>query len=77
MKPVRFKARIESIKVLYIEHNEQDIELVENYLFKNFKNISIKSIRSSLEALSLLEEEKFDVILMNLRMPDIGALELI
>lgn len=77
MKPVRFKAKVEPIKVLYIEHNEQDIELVENYLFKNFKNIRIKSIRSSLEALSLLEEEKFDVILMDLRMPDIDALELI
>lgn len=77
MKTVRFKSRVDSIKVLYVEYNEQDIELVENYLYKNFKNISLKSIRSSLEALSLLDEEKFDVILMDLRMPDIDALELI
>lgn len=75
VKQFRYHVRVEQIKVLYIEHNLQDIELLERYIFKEHPNIIIKSITSTPEAFKLLNEENFDLILIDLRMPDMDGIE--
>jgi PAS domain S-box-containing protein len=75
VKHPRYHVRLEEIKLLYIEHDLQDIELLERYILREYPHIKVKSITSSTDALKLLEEENFDLILIDLRMPDIDGIE--
>jgi len=61
----------ENIKILLIEDNPGDAYLVEDHLeeFANF-SYEIKNIGTLGEALSVLKEQSFDVIVLDLGLPD-------
>jgi CheY-like chemotaxis protein len=61
----------ENIKILLIEDNSGDAYLIEDHL-KEFANFSfeIKSVGTLKEALSILKEQLFDVVLLDLILPD-------
>lgn len=77
LKQTKFHVRIEELQVLYIEHDEHDIELLERFIRRETPYIKITSVKSSIDALRLIEEKDFDLILIDLRMPDIDGLELV
>jgi CheY-like chemotaxis protein len=60
-----------SIKILLIEDNPGDAYLIEDHLeeFANF-SYELKSVGTLNEALSILNEQPFDVILSDLSLPD-------
>jgi CheY-like chemotaxis protein len=60
-----------NIKILLIEDNSGDAYLIEDYLeeFANF-SYELKNVRTLNEALSILKEQPFDVILSDLSLPD-------
>ena len=59
------------IKILLIEDNSGDAYLIEEYLeeFADF-SYEIKSVGTLTEALSILNNQYFDVILLDLLLPD-------
>jgi len=61
----------ENIKILLIEDNSGDAYLIEDHL-KEFANFSceIKSVGTLKEALSILKKQLFDVVLLDLILPD-------
>jgi len=61
----------EDIKILLIEGNSGDAYLIEDHLdeFANF-SYEIKNVGTLNEALSILKEQSFDVILSDLSLPD-------
>ena len=61
----------ENIKILLIEDNSGDAYLIEDHLeeFANF-SYEIKNVGTFNEALSILKEQPFDVILSDLSLPD-------
>jgi two-component system, cell cycle sensor histidine kinase and response regulator CckA len=61
----------ENIKILLIEDNSGDAYLIEEHL-EEFANVSyeIKSVGTLTEALSILNKQLFDVILLDLILPD-------
>jgi CheY-like chemotaxis protein len=60
-----------NIKILLIEDNSGDAYLIEDHLeeFANF-SYELKNVRTLGEALSILKEQPFDVILSDLSLPD-------
>lgn len=77
LKQTKFHIRIEELQVLYVEHDEHDIELLERYLKRETPHIKLTAVRNSFDALRLIEERDFDLILIDLRMPEIDGLELV
>jgi len=61
----------ENINILLIEDNLGDAYLIEEHLdeFANF-SYEIKNVRTLTEALSVLNKQPFDVILLDLVLPD-------
>jgi CheY-like chemotaxis protein len=59
------------VKILLIEDNPGDAYLIEDYLeeFANF-SYKLRNVRTLYEALSVLKEQSFDVILSDLSLPD-------
>ena len=60
-----------NIKILLIEDNSGDAYLIEEHL-KEFANFSyeIESVRTLNEALDVLKKQLFDVILLDIVLPD-------
>lgn len=65
-------------RILYVEHNLMDAELTASHFAVAAPHLQLHSVASSLEALTLLAPgHGFDLVLTDLRMPDMSALELI
>jgi PAS domain S-box-containing protein len=64
-------------QILYVEHHAADIDLTLKHFTEAAAYISLRVVRSAQEALALLEEEHFDLVLMDLRMPDMNPLDLL
>jgi CheY-like chemotaxis protein len=62
---------VKNIKILIIEDNPGDAYLIEDHLeeFASF-SYEIKNVRTLTEALNILKEQPFDVILSDLSLPD-------
>jgi len=60
-----------NIKILLIEDNPEDAYLIEEHLeeFANF-SYEFKNVRTLNEALSVLKEQPYDVVLLDLGLPD-------
>lgn len=61
------------MKVLLVEDNRQSGELAQKSLEAN--GYSVCRVESAEEALEKAKEEKFGVVLMDLKMPGLGGLE--
>ncbi|MCX8056954.1 MAG: response regulator [Ignavibacteria bacterium] len=76
-KTARYHVRIEHLEILYIEHDLNDINLLDRYLKKETPYIKLTYVTNSIDALNLINERDFDLILIDLRMPDIDGIELV
>jgi DNA-binding LytR/AlgR family response regulator len=67
---------IENISCLIVDDEPMALNLVESYVLKTpFLNL-IKKCNSGIEALHYLEEEKVDLIFLDIQMPDLTGLQL-
>jgi PAS domain S-box-containing protein len=63
-------------KIMYIEDNPSNIELME-HVMKQIPNIQLSTARSGREGIRLLEEDKPDVILLDIQLPDLNGFEVL
>jgi len=70
-------ARRPQRNILYIERHAADIDLTAAHFAEHAAHLRLTSARSSSQALALLGDTSFDLILTDLRMPDLGALDLL
>ncbi len=64
-------------RVLYVEHDEADIDLTRTALDETARHLSLEVARSSTEAMELLRTQTFDLVVADLRLPDMNALDLL
>ena len=64
-------------RVLYVEHDEADIDLTRTALDETARHLSLEVARSSTEAMELLRTQTFDLVVTDLRLPDMNALDLL
>ncbi len=64
-------------RILYVEHDPADIDLTLRHFAEAAAHFSVEVARSSEHALSLLREERFDLVVADLRMPDMSGLDLL
>ncbi len=64
-----------NIKILLIEDNPGDAFLIEEHLdeFADF-SYKLKIVETFIEALNILKKQPFDVILLDLELPDCGGI---
>ncbi len=69
------------LRVLYVEHNAQDVDLTVRHLARHAPHIQLSIAHTAAEALSRLPQEgvsaDVDVLLADLRLPGMNGLELI
>lgn len=64
-------------KVLYIEHNILDYEYLKESLKNNAPHIKLFHTPLSKQGIELLTKEKYDLLLVDLTMPDMNAIDVI
>jgi PAS domain S-box-containing protein len=70
-------ARRQRRRILYVEQGSAAIHQIVNHLAQVAPRFSLEVARSSADALTLLQAYHFDLLLMNLRTPDMNALDLL
>lgn len=64
-------------RILYIEPNAMDVELTARHVASDARHLQLHTVPSSRDALALLmPEHRFDLVLTDLRVPDMNAVEL-
>ena len=63
--------------ILYVEHHQADIDLTLEHFADSAAHFTLEVVHSPSHALTLLQEEKFDLVLVDLRMPEMTALDLL
>lgn len=66
---------MESMRVLIVDDEEELVQTLVERL--TLRNIEAKGVISGREALSLLDNTTFDVVLLDVKMPEIGGLKVI
>ena len=64
-------------RILYVEHNPVDVDLTLRHFAEVAAHFTLEVARSSEQALGLLQQENVDLVLTDLRMPDMNALDLL
>jgi signal transduction histidine kinase/DNA-binding NtrC family response regulator len=64
-------------RVLYVEQDDAEIELTRAALARTARHLGLEVVRSSREALECLRTDRFDLVLANLRLRDMNALDLL
>ena len=64
-------------RILYVEHNPVDVDLTLRHFAEVAAHFTLEVARSSEQALALLQEDNVDLVLTDLRMPDMNALDLL
>ncbi len=64
-------------RILYVENHPVDIDLTLRHFAHVAAHFNLEVARSSEHALALLQEGNFDLVLTDLRMPDMNALDLL
>ena len=62
-------------RVLYLEHHQADIDLTLKYFSESAAHFTFEVVPSAARALGCLEKAHFDLVLADLRMPGMNALE--
>jgi DNA-binding NarL/FixJ family response regulator len=60
-----------------VEHHQTDIDLTLRHFAEFAAHFILKVVHSPKHALTLLQEDNFDLVLVDLRMPDMTALDLL
>jgi signal transduction histidine kinase len=68
---------MESIRVLYVEDDPADRELTLRYLRQHAPDLEVRTVSSGGEAREALRGERFDLILLDYRLPDVDGLQLL
>jgi PAS domain S-box-containing protein len=63
----------DNIAILLVEDNEMNRMVAQNSL--SYFNCTVTEAENGLEALQLLKKEKFDIILMDIQMPELDGIE--
>ena len=64
-------------RILYVEQDEADIDLTRTALAATARHLSLEIVRFSREALRRLEADPFDLVVADLRLPDMSGLDLL
>jgi PAS domain S-box-containing protein len=64
-------------RILYVECNPADIELTQRHFAEAAPHFGLDLVRSSSDALARLQERPFDLVMTDLRLPDMSALDLL
>ena len=64
-------------RILYVEHHQADIDLTLEHFADSAAHFILEVVHSPSHALALLQEDKFDLVLVDLRMPEMTALDLL
>ena len=64
-------------RILYVEHDQADVDLALRHFEEVAPHIEIHVASSAAAALGLLAKARFDLLLADLRMPDMSALDLL
>ena len=73
----QYAARRQLRRVLYIERHPADVDLTIERFAADAPNIVFETAGSAGEGLRRLESNRFDLVLTDLRMPDMNALDLL
>ena len=65
--------RIDNISILLVEDNYLNRMVAQNSL--QYYNCQVTEAENGLEAIKILKKEKFDIILMDIQMPEMGGIE--
>ncbi len=65
----------EKMKVLLVDDEEELVVTLAERLI--IRGISAKAVTSGMEAIKLLNEEEFDVVIVDVKMPGIGGIEVL
>ena len=69
--------RPRACRVLYVERHAHDIDLTLRHFADAAPHLTTEIVRSATDALARLQEATFDLVLADLRMPDLSALYLL
>lgn len=69
--------RAEPLRVLYIEHDERDIDLTVRHFSRAAPHLHVTPARTLQEGLKLATSHAWDAILLDYRMPDGASLEVV
>jgi signal transduction histidine kinase len=72
---VGYAARWSRRRILYIERSEADIDLTAAFLAEHAPHLQLDVIRSATEGLEMLQRNAVDLVLVDLRMRDMHALD--
>jgi two-component system, cell cycle sensor histidine kinase and response regulator CckA len=75
LRDVGYAARRSRRRILYIECSEADIDLTAGYMAEHAPHLQLDIVRSATEGLELLQRTLVDLVLVDLRMPDMHALD--
>jgi PAS domain S-box-containing protein len=64
-------------RILYVEHHRADIDLTRRHFDEAARHLILEIVSSSAKALICLQEGRFDLVVTDLRMPDMNALDLL
>ena len=64
-------------RILYVEQHPADIDLTLAHFAEGAAHFTLDVVRSAAHALTRLQEHRFDLVLADLRMPDMSALDLL
>ncbi|MFC7228039.1 response regulator [Salinirubellus salinus] len=70
-----FGAKERGVHVLHVDDEAMVRDLVRIYLERHGADCAVRSVTSAAEALELLEQEQFDCIVSDYRMPDMDGIE--
>jgi PAS domain S-box-containing protein len=65
------------IRILHVDDNQFDQEIVSFHLMKRASDFRIDPIRSGLRALELISSDKYDCVLCDYQMPEINGLDMV
>ena len=64
-------------RIIYVERHSSDIDLTLNHLAEVAPHLSVEVVSSADDVLTLLSKEEFDLVLTDLRLSEMNALELL
>ena len=67
----------EKLKLLYVEDNPSDRDLLTNFFTEEAKTFSVTTVETGADCIKILSEEKFDLILLDNKLPDKNGIDIL